>query len=95
MLSEMGSALQLFVNRLSSRSTLTQREETALLNLTGSGKQIRGHVDLILPGQQVDHTCLVVEGLMGRFGQNKKGIRQITDLPPEKWSVLRDRNSAI
>ncbi len=80
MLSEMGSALQLFVNRLTSRSTLTRAEVTAVLNLTGRSKQIRGHVDLFRPGQQVDHTCLVVEGVVGRFGQSKNGLRQITCL---------------
>lgn len=30
------------------------------------------------PGEQVTHACFVVAGLVGRFGQNRNGKRQIT-----------------
>jgi CRP-like cAMP-binding protein len=72
--------LQPFVNRLRSRSILTSSEERALLGLKGHLKQIATHVDFVRQGEQVDHSCLVVEGLVGRFGQNKDGARQITCL---------------
>lgn len=75
-----GSALQLFVNRLASRSVLTDEEERAILSLNGQRKQIAAHVDFVRPGEQVDHSCLVVQGLVGRFGQNRDGARQITCL---------------
>jgi len=78
--SSQGVALQLFVNRLASRSVLTAKEESAILNLTGQVKQIAVHLDLVRLGQQVDHSCLVAEGLVGRFGQNKDGARQLTCL---------------
>ena len=42
--------------------------------------QVAAHVDFVQPGQQVDHSCLVVEGVVGRFGQNRDGDRQITCL---------------
>jgi CRP-like cAMP-binding protein len=74
------TALQLFVNRLASRSVLTEREVAALLALNGQFKQVAAHVDFVRLGEQVDHSCLVVEGLVGRFGQNNEGDRQITCL---------------
>jgi CRP-like cAMP-binding protein len=74
------SALQLFVNRLTSRSVLTDQEVTAVLNLKGQIKQLAAHSDFVPLGEQVDHSCLVVDGLVGRFGQNGEGARQITCL---------------
>jgi CRP-like cAMP-binding protein len=74
------SALQLFVSRLASRSALTEDEKIALLALNGHIKQVVAHADFIQQGQQVDHACLVVDGLVGRFGQNRDGARQITCL---------------
>jgi len=76
----LGAALQLFVNRLASRSVLTDAEVGALLDLTGEVKQVAAHIDFVRLRQQVDHSCLVVEGLVGRFGQNIDGGRQITCL---------------
>jgi CRP-like cAMP-binding protein len=74
------SALQGFVNRLASRSILTDEEESAILGLKGQIKQAAAHVDFVRQGEQVDHSCLVVGGLVGRFGQSKNGARQITCL---------------
>ncbi len=73
-----GFALQLFVNRLLSRSILTEEEEAAVLRLPGQVKQIAAHQDFVRLGEQVDHSCLVVNGLVARFGQNKDGNRQLT-----------------
>lgn len=74
------SMLRLFVKRLASRSLLVKEEVDALLGLTGQLKRIAAHVDFVRLGEQVDHSCLVIDGLVGRFGQNKDGIRQITCL---------------
>ena len=74
------SALELFVRRLQSRSVLTNEETRALLGLNGQVKHMPSHTDFIRFGQHVDHCCLVVEGLVGRFGQNSDGGRQITCL---------------
>lgn len=74
------SALQLFLNRLLSRSILTDEEESAVLSLRGTVKQVVAHIDFVRLGEQVDHSCIVVEGLVGRFGQNREGVRQITCL---------------
>jgi CRP-like cAMP-binding protein len=70
--------LQLFVKRLASRSILTDEEVSAVLGLKGQTREVASHVDFVRQGEQVDHACLVVEGLVGRFGQNADGARQIT-----------------
>jgi CRP-like cAMP-binding protein len=74
------TALELFLRRLTSRSILTKEEEGAVLGLTGQVLEIRAHRDLIHVGQQVSHCCLVMDGLVGRFGQNSDGVRQISGI---------------
>ncbi len=74
------SALELFVERLASRSVLTDSEVSALLGLNGHIKDVPAHIDFVRLGEPVDHSSLVVEGLAGRFGQNSDGVRQITCL---------------
>jgi CRP-like cAMP-binding protein len=80
MITSQGAALQLFVSRLTSRSFLTDAEKSAVLGLTGRIKQVAAHVDFVSYGEVVDHSCLVVEGCVGRFGQSRDGTRQITCL---------------
>ena len=75
-----GSALHLFAARLASRSILTDAEQSAVLGLTGQVTNIPAHKDFVEQGAQVDHSCLVVEGLVGRFGENGDGARQTTCL---------------
>ena len=74
------SPLQGLVNRLASRSVLTEEEESAILGLKGQTKQVASHIDFVRFGEVVDHSCLVVDGLVGRYGQQKDGNRQITCL---------------
>jgi CRP-like cAMP-binding protein len=74
------SALQQFVNRLASRSSLSQDEGDAILSLPGREKKLAAHVDFVRLGERVDHASLVVEGLVARFGQTREGARQITCL---------------
>lgn len=73
-------ALQLFVKRLALRSILTDEEQNALLGLDGQLKNVAVHADIVRLGEHVDHSCLLVDGLVGRFGQNHDGLRQITCL---------------
>jgi CRP-like cAMP-binding protein len=72
------AALQLFVDRLTSRSVLTDEEVTAVLGLEGKIRKVASHVDYVRYGEQVDHSCLLMDGLVGRYGQNRDGGRQIT-----------------
>lgn len=73
-------ALRLFLDRISARSRLTREEQDAILNLEGHAAQARANADFVRLGEKVEHACLIVEGLAGRFGQNSDGQRQITAL---------------
>jgi CRP-like cAMP-binding protein len=75
-----GSALQPFLKRLASRSILIDEEKRAVLGLNGQVKEVAAHVDFVRQGEKVDHSCLVIKGLVGRFGQSRSGTRQITCL---------------
>jgi CRP-like cAMP-binding protein len=75
-----GDALQLFADRLTSRSILSDAEVAAILGLDGAIKQFAAHKDIVPYGDRVSHSCLLVEGLVGRFGQNNEGKRQLTCL---------------
>lgn len=70
--------LQLFLDRLTSRSVLTEEEQQAVLNLPGHAEQVRANADFVLLGDRVDYACLIVAGLAGRFDQSAEGKRQIT-----------------
>jgi hypothetical protein len=74
------TALQPFVKRLETRSILTREEVRALLGLNGQITKVAAYIDFVRLGEQVEHSCLVVDGLVGRFGQNRDGVRQITCL---------------
>ncbi|UZK66702.1 Crp/Fnr family transcriptional regulator [Sphingomonas sp. M1-B02] len=73
-------SLHAFVHRLTSRSILTEDEINAILALDGHEVVVAAHSDFVRMGEHVDHSCLVVDGLVGRFGQNSNGARQITCL---------------
>lgn len=70
--------LQLFLNRLTVRSLLSEDERQAILDLPTRAGQIGANRDFVHIGERVDHCCLIVDGLMGRFGQTPDGARQIT-----------------
>jgi CRP-like cAMP-binding protein len=72
--------LQRFLDRLTRRSVLTTEEQQAILNLSGRTEHVRPNRDFVALGEKVDHACLIVAGLVGRFGQNAEGKRQITAL---------------
>ncbi len=78
MTDDAAAALNLFVKRLSLRSNMTDEEAGAILGLKGELREVPAHKDFVRAGEPVDHSCLVVDGLVGRFGQNGEGLRQIT-----------------
>lgn len=80
MIASQGAAVQPFLNRLASRSILTDEEERAVLSLKGQVRQVAAHTDFVRQGEAVDHSCIVLDGLVGRFGQSSGGARQITCL---------------
>lgn len=71
-------ALGLFLKRLTSRSALTTDEQRAVLALPGEATQVRPNRDFVPLAKRVDHSCLVVSGIVGRFKQDRDGRRQIT-----------------
>jgi CRP-like cAMP-binding protein len=72
--------LQRFLDRLTRRSVLTQEEQQAILALPTQAAQVRANRDFVALGERTDHSCLITDGLVGRFDQNAEGARQITAL---------------
>ena len=70
--------LQRFLDRLTSRSVLSEEEQQAILGLPSHAEQVHSNRDFVPLGARVDHSCLVVAGLVGRFAQDREGSRQIT-----------------
>lgn len=70
--------LERFLQRLLSRSILTPEEQDAILSLPSYLMQVRANHDFVGLREDVDHASLVVDGLVGRFDQNRNGLRQIT-----------------
>lgn len=68
---------QSWFEKLASRSTLGGQEREAILRLPGHATQVQSNRDIVHLGERVDHASLVVSGLIGRFGQNSEGQRQI------------------
>jgi hypothetical protein len=80
MSADKSAALRSFVTRMTARSVLSDEEVNALLGLKHQTVEISAHRDIVGLGDHVSHSCLVVDGLAGRFGQNREGGRQITCL---------------
>lgn len=72
------SPLQPFLDKLVSRSNLGADEQQAILALPVQPAQIQTNRDFVRLGERVNHASFVVAGLVGRFGQNRNGNRQIT-----------------
>jgi len=70
----------LFLDRLTARSVLTDEERQAILSLPTRAAQVEANRDFVRMGEKVDYCCLIVDGMMGRFGQTLDGTRQITAL---------------
>ena len=69
-----------FLTRLLVRSPLNDDEQAAVLNLPVSVEQVRANYDFVRLGDSLDHACLIVDGVVGRFEQTSKGDRQTTAL---------------
>ena len=72
--------LRTFLGRIAVRSRLNDAEQQAILDLPAEVSEIRTNRDLVSLGEVVDRTCLVADGLIGRFGQTRDGKRLITAL---------------
>lgn len=74
------SAIELFIRRMCSHSTLNAQECRAIATLPTTRIEIRTHTDFVRFGETVNHACLVSEGLVGRFGQTEDGKRQFVSI---------------
>lgn len=72
--------LQVFLDRLNLRSRLRLDEQQAVLNLPAYAAQVDANADHVALGEMTEFASLVVTGVLGRFGQNAQGDRQITAL---------------
>ena len=61
------SNLQPFLDRLTSRSVLSENEQRQILALPIRARQVRPNEDFVALGKTVDHVFYVVDGLVGRF----------------------------
>lgn len=73
-------ALVTFFERIAARSPLDQADRDAVLALPGYPQTVAAHRDIVRVGEDVEHCCLVVDGLVGRFAQLEDGSRQIVAL---------------
>lgn len=93
--------LQRFLDKLTARSVLSEEERQAILHLPGHPAQVQANRDFVRLGDRVEHACLVVEGLVGRFAQGGEGNRQITafhvpgDMPDLHSVVAPNVQSAL
>ena len=90
------SDLHPFLERLLTRSVLTAEERCAVLDLPTRADQVSANRDFVHLDQTLQHSCIVVKGLVGRFGQTSQGARQITALhiagdAPDLHSVVQPK----
>ena len=70
------AALRLFAERI----VLTNAERDQLLALPGHPQSARAHEDFVRLGEEMTSSCLVAQGIVGRFVQLEDGSRQIVSL---------------
>ncbi len=73
-------ALALWLRRLEIRSPLTDFDRAAVMGLPGQIRRYASSRDVVRLGERTQHSCLVVDGIVARFGQTSEGHRQLTAL---------------
>jgi CRP-like cAMP-binding protein len=68
-------ALSLYLDRLLLRSTLSDDEKHAILNLPARASIVDVQHDFVHIGDKIKHACLIVDGLVARFAQIRNGNR--------------------
>lgn len=69
-----------FLRKLEARASFSAEERAAILELPFTPRQITANRDFVQRGEQVTHSCFVLEGMVGTFGQSRNGARQITSV---------------
>lgn len=73
-------ALSRWLRRLEIRSPLTNSDREAVMGLPGQIRRYASSRDIVRLGERTQHSCLVVDGIVARFGQAPDGHRQLTAL---------------
>jgi CRP-like cAMP-binding protein len=93
--------LRPFLKKLTDRTILTDREQDAVLAITGTPEVIAPRQDFVGRGDDETTACLVVSGMCARMGQTISGERQITgffragDFPNLHSVMVPSASSAI
>ena len=72
--------LEPFIDRLTCRSFLSDRERQLILDLPFRIGEVSANQTCVALGARVVHVTCVVDGMIGRFGKNPQGETQITAL---------------
>jgi len=72
--------LDRYLTRLALRSPLTQEERQAILALPSSSSKKAAGSSFVASGDEIDHACVVLTGLVSSFKQTRDGTRQIMAL---------------
>ncbi|MCC2978810.1 Crp/Fnr family transcriptional regulator [Sphingomonas sp. IC4-52] len=70
----------MFLQRLEARSEISAQEREAVLSLNGQPQKVAAHRDFVRLGEELEDSCLIVDGLVARFSQLEDGSRQIVSL---------------
>lgn len=73
-------ALALWLRRLEMRSPLTDFDRETVMGLPGQVRRYASSRDVVRLGERTHSSCLVVDGIVARFGQTSEGHRQLTAL---------------
>ena len=68
------------LTRLRARHTVSEAEERVIRGLLAGTRTLPARSVAIRPGQKLEHSTLLLDGLMSRFKDLKSGERQITEL---------------
>ncbi|MFD1789797.1 Crp/Fnr family transcriptional regulator [Sphingomonas floccifaciens] len=71
-------ALALWLRRLELRSPLTNFDRETVLSFPGTLRRYASSRDIVRLGERTQQSCLVVDGIVARFGQTSEGHRQLT-----------------
>jgi CRP-like cAMP-binding protein len=93
------SMMSQFVDKLLTRTRLTDAEQQALLELGGTRERFEARKNFVLLGQDTLSTCFVLEGICARVEQPMLGRRQITAFyirgdMPDLYSAFNSRATA-
>jgi CRP-like cAMP-binding protein len=80
MTAQLPSSMLAFLEKLEVRSRFSDAERKVILDLPFRSKHVGINQDFVTQGECVAHSSFVLEGMVGTFGQNRRGERQITSV---------------